>query len=483
MYQSTKSIYLLLIAVAFSFTSCKNSDTKTGAETLQESVYHKNFIHLETPTQQFEIDNALGGTIAYKTGTELTIPENAFVTEDNKPVKGKVTVNYREFHSPAEIISSGVNMWYEEENKQSNLYHQNASVASVFSFAQAEEKISNKNMFESAGMMEIRVKVGNKTLKLALGKKIKVNMASNKKESNFNTYSYNDKTQKWSLITAAALVIPNKRKDSAIVALAKKPIPVEPTEPRQAEESTLVFDLDVNYTDFPELSAFKSVLWQYSGDKKNESIKNHSKIFAQEWNDIQVKQINGSNEYELTLKATNKTYTTTVMPVLKGKNLAKAQAQFNKQMEAYQKQKQIYQEQKNYSEKIANVFRKFEIETLGYINCDRPIPIGKIFFTSKIILPKDWEAKNTMIYIVNGQRKSVAFIERLNFTISQFENYSIVALSNDKKAALISTENINNAIKGQSISQNLQLQEIPGAIHGSEELDNFLNTHCFNTKP
>ncbi|MBI3512093.1 MAG: hypothetical protein HY064_15655 [Bacteroidetes bacterium] len=113
-------------------------------------------------------ENALtGGTIEYPSGTKIIIPENAFVDANGNTVKGDVTIDYREFRDPVDIMLSGIPMNYDSAGK--------------------------KGHFVSAGMFEMNASVDGKEIFLASGKNVQMQFAVVDTARNFNFYRLDEK--------------------------------------------------------------------------------------------------------------------------------------------------------------------------------------------------------------------------------------------------------------------------------------------------
>lgn len=103
-----------------------------------------------------------GGLVEYPSGTKIFIPANAFVDANGNQVKEEVTIDYREFRDPVDILVSGIPMVYDSAGQ--------------------------KGDFESAGMFEINASVNGKEVFLAPGKKVGVEFAVVDTASTFNFY-------------------------------------------------------------------------------------------------------------------------------------------------------------------------------------------------------------------------------------------------------------------------------------------------------
>ncbi len=106
-----------------------------------------------------------------RTGTTISIPANAFVSQSGDPVKGEVEIRYREFIKPSEIFTSDIPMHW-----------------------QGDEYL------ESAGMFQIEAWQDGQKLELAPGVELEIAMTSTFKDQNYNLYAFNDDNQNWSYV-------------------------------------------------------------------------------------------------------------------------------------------------------------------------------------------------------------------------------------------------------------------------------------------
>ncbi len=112
-------------------------------------------------------------TFLYKTGSQITIPENAFMYEAGMSCDGPVEIQYRELHTVTDFVAANINLDNVEGNKKMHL--------------------------ESGGMFEIEaicLKSGAK-LKLAKNKKIDVLFASKNAITKLTTWFYEKTSKIW----------------------------------------------------------------------------------------------------------------------------------------------------------------------------------------------------------------------------------------------------------------------------------------------
>lgn len=103
-------------------------------------------------TQTYSVTASEGGKFKYESGTEITVPPNAFETMDGKSVNGKVTIKYTEYRTQLDFIKSGIPM----------------------SFHNAKNELVQ---FNSGGMFKIEASIGNEQLKLKTKTDLKINFA------------------------------------------------------------------------------------------------------------------------------------------------------------------------------------------------------------------------------------------------------------------------------------------------------------------
>lgn len=135
---------------------------------------------LDVKQTMYAVDAASGGELTYSSGTVISIPADAFVDAAGNPVKGAVTIDYREFRDPLDFIVSGIPMTYDTAGQTET--------------------------FESAGMFEMNASVNGKEVFLAPGKKVDMAFSSTDAATSFNLYSYNATAGGWDMLDKAGKV-------------------------------------------------------------------------------------------------------------------------------------------------------------------------------------------------------------------------------------------------------------------------------------
>jgi hypothetical protein len=110
----------------------------------------------------YSTNSKTGGLIEYPSGTKILIPGNAFVDANGNAVNGNVTIDYREFRDPVDILVSGIPMVYDSAGQ--------------------------KGDFQSEGMFELNASVNGKEVFLAPGKKVDLEFSVVDTASTYNFY-------------------------------------------------------------------------------------------------------------------------------------------------------------------------------------------------------------------------------------------------------------------------------------------------------
>ena len=275
---------------------------------------------VNVPYTTYKIMAEKSAILDFKTGSKIEIPKNVFVDENGKSLKGEVELRYREFHDPVDFFVSGIPMTFDS--------------AGV------------RYQFKSAGMMEMLAYQNGKPVKMASGKSINIELASNYKGTEYNLYKLDTVKNNWACLgkdevisetTGAKSNSKNekvsfeetsqyksietkteemkKQKEVKIAALPKL-IP-EPQNPKQVKNDKYTFNLDVDAKEYPELALYKGVLFEVGDENKNFD----KSMYDITWDEATIKGGTKKGEnYSLILKKASKKYNLIVYPVFEGKN-------------------------------------------------------------------------------------------------------------------------------------------------------------------
>jgi hypothetical protein len=366
----------LIVAAAIALIVLFDDKTETPQQPFISPPLAQALIASDT----FMIDAESPTDIAYKSGSKLHILAGAFTDAKGHPIKGKVTLKYREFHDQRDIFLSGIPMTYD-------------SAGTTY-------------VFESAGMMEIGASQNGMPLAVNAAKPIKVDMVSHTKEDRFNTYYLDTVTKKWVNLNQANLN-PKQFVDTALhdekpdpllakceqalkqtAALVKaaekeKPMPIV-----KADDAKTKFHIQIDSAEFPEIAVYKGVSFQVKDEKAFDMAS-----ARKTWSDVKLKKLDGS-DYEVTFSRGSKLFKVVASPVLEDKDLAAAQKVYDLKFARYesilserkateekakQEMKRImadqslrdsfYESHMNASQRI---YRAFSVSQFGFYNCDQP---------------------------------------------------------------------------------------------------------------
>lgn len=461
-------VTLLLASSLFLFTQCnpaQNSSNEaiTEQDIPQEAEESSSLLAVrppipgvEVPFKKYKVPVSEGMTIKIETGTVIKIPADAFVDKDGNPVAGEVEIAYREFHDAADIIASGIPMHEPETG----------------------------NYMETAGMFEIRGSQNGEEVFVKGAKEIKIDLASYNEGNDFDFFELGPKDCRWKTLISAkdGQLVPhtNEARQKALAKLDKE-LPSRPIRPRTSDQAkNFVFDLDVNYAKFPELKPFKGIVWEYTGTKNEDNPEKNDWIFKVDWDKINLKKdANGDFQLVLNKIKGDKHFSSSVRPILQGKDMKKALAAFDKKMAEHQKIAQLQESERNRLKGEAKLLRSLAINGFGVYNCDQWRGPGNIQCNAKFSYDKDAgivaDVNKVMVYLVTSNRRSLLplgtnAIARLRFNPN--EENTLVAVLPNNKLAVFSAKDFQKLdiekIKGQE--QNFKLKTSDITITTVEEL-------------
>jgi hypothetical protein len=328
----------------------------------------------------YNVDPVKGGEVRMPNGTRIMVPEKAFVDAKGKLITEPVELKYREFHTQADIIASGIPMVYDSAGQTCN--------------------------FESAGMFDINAFAGSTPVFIADNKNLSVEMASFKPGDDFNFYYYDPQSNNWEC-QGRKTAETNREKQEEIKVLAETPdLPVMP---EKVDKNTPVFNLDVNYSLYPELKEFDGIMWRFAGMNPKQNPDNNPWLFEEDWKYVELNALDKEKAlYKLHLNAGNRAFETVVKPVLKGADYEKALAKFKLKMGSYEQAITIRKQEVDRLQRQADLVRSFEVSQFGIYNWDRiykqplAVPVTANFEFDKKV------DKNAMtVYLISGKDRAV----------------------------------------------------------------------------
>ncbi len=217
---------IVIIAVVFLLFSCDNTISKQKKEE-PKSIFKIPFEELQIKKEKYVVNAKKDTVLNYKTGSQIHIPQNAFVDEKGNVIKGNVNLIYREFNNAFDIYLGGIPMRYDS-----------AGIEQVF---------------ETAGMIDINASVNGKAVFPNPLAPIQVDMISFQKEKDYNVYQLDTTTGQWAYLEKSKMKVDNynKKLDN---------LPTLPTPPKKASPKS--FSIGDDTGEYPELEQYKNVLFE-----------------------------------------------------------------------------------------------------------------------------------------------------------------------------------------------------------------------------
>ncbi len=389
---------------------------------------NKSFItppisQLNIPYTAYKISATKGATIKHKTSnSKIIIPQKAFINKQGQEIIGDVEIQYREFHNQADIIASGIPMNYDSAGVK--YYLESAGMFDIKGYKNGEPifinpkkqitiEFSSKYTDDKFNMYELDTIKRNWTY-LSRDNSIR-NIIKNKKNEDLNIHSESPISKKINeKINTISPKIENEKMiySKKVNQLTKLS---EPLKPSKLNTNKPQFELDVNYKDFPELSAFKNAVFEIGSENKNYD----SKLPDITWNSAEISEgpVKGKN-YILTLSLKNRIEKLIVYPVLSEKDYETAMGIYETKFNEYKK---LLAKKEAEEKKLKE---EFEAKQASYIAEIKKLTEEKI--KENIKYWKEQEEKlNTQFNTINAQEK----VTRI-FQISRFNIYNSDCPSN-----------------------------------------------------
>lgn len=453
----------LLVLTACSREPAKlSSKSKTsGQNDVLADDSGENTVSFNSQAKTYIVKAESAKVIETKRGSRISIPAKAFVDQNGKPVRGKVTLNFSEYLSNGEVIASNIPMVYTNPK-------------------------GKKEQFESAGMFEIRAFQKNDELKLAPGKSIEVTLASTN-PGKFNFYAFDEGKNNWDLKDTDCLPDSNKLKPELAQRLNDLTLnpPVKPKKPIAYKAGDELFDIDVNPNTFPEFKSINGVMWKYLGSDTKKSPAQNPKWFAKKYKYVMMEELPGEDlAYTVTFMTKDDTLKFPAAPVFQGKLLTRKSAEFASTMQVFNETIAEAKQLRLQAASEDKLLRTFKIDALGIYNYDRQfkdeqaIPILASFeFGSEI---SDEQKKYMNVYLVPAQKNVVIKYSKesfKSFAINPNENNKLIAITSQNDMFYLSNSDIqkmgiNASMKGKAVT--FKLRSFKQKANDSKPIDDLL---------
>lgn len=447
----TRLLTLLFSSSLLLAISCDNNPpTETQVNNTEEETTTTTVLtiappikNLDIPFTPYQISGTTAQTITTPSGSTISIPANAFLDENNQPISGEVTIEFREFHTAADIIASGIPI-------------HNPATGEVM---------------ETAGMFEIKGHQNGKEIFVKADKDIAVNLASYNDGDKFNFYALSPKDCSWDDLGTAPPT-PNEERAKELSLLDKEIAEVEQQKRLLLKPSNYVFEFDLNATRFPELKSFKNLLWEYAN--QGPDPKKEDWIFDVNWDNVTLDAAGvGSYQINLVSSTTNQTFTTYVQPVLSPADRKEVAARYQQNIKTITARQEATRLRLNQK---AAISRAFNINGFGIYNWDRWFKQGNLrikpellvnnepmteeeLFSSAyfLVMPEDrgvirYDFENLDKFEFDPKRKNLLLAIQPNGAISYFSVSNFEALNTENIAH---KSLVFNLVKSSLIVDNL----------------------------
>ena len=317
---------IVYISIAMLMIACGGAEENTDGENETSSIINPPFEGDFQNDTIFNIDPTKENVVSTPNGSSIKIPANTLVDEDGNVVTEKVELTFIQYHSPADILASGIPMEYD-------------SAGTV-------------GTFQSAGMFQLNAASKGKEIFIKEGSQVSVDLASDTPEP-YNFYNMDNQNGDWTYdFSPRTPVRSNPRFDPSKF----------PLEPQEASDDAFVLDLNFDLSDYNEISGLEGIVWEYVGDHDSLDPRQNSVVATTMWNNFELEPTYGAAfEYYLTFVKGDLTFTTMVRAALRGESFEKAMAD-------YEQKKQEVADEIDYLQKP--YIRNVEISGFGTFNYD-----------------------------------------------------------------------------------------------------------------
>ncbi len=426
-----KKLNLLLTISFIAIWACNTSSEKTISSAsggTQSVLFKKPIKDFKIPAQVFSVETQTEQKIETSSGTQITIPSEAFETLEGNPVSGEIDIKFKEVRTPAEIMLSGINMLYNNGSETFQL--------------------------QTAGMFEIRASVQGQVLRLKKNKSIDVNMPSTIDGDYSFFYLDEEKGSGWELLADASQDEIHISKNTADPEDTKAQIDAFELKLKQLKETKApkkynpktdhLFDFEVDYSEQEELNKFKNLLWRF---EQKPSKTEAQELASQTWTQKSLKKLDNKEEiYHLQLGNGKKTLDFQIEPIYVSKDYQLALNAFQKVQQDIEKAKDELKALKEKERATDIVYRSYSVSSLGWHNWDRIFKNPALVWLNGDFSfeGNDLNKSELRIYLVTENGSVVQQYDNINFDKMSYDPNkanALVAFTPDGSIGTFSSKN------------------------------------------
>jgi hypothetical protein len=408
------------------------------------------------------IDAAAGATLDLAEGARLVIPRTAFQTDRGTLIEsGEVDIYYRELHDAVDFFMAGVPMTY--------------------------DSAGTRHYLQSAGMIEIIALQNGQKIGLAPGKTIRIELQSTLAPQaggawpNFKVYHLDTVARNWQYFgqsklflveestveNGAASSLEAKIAAEKAALLSADPQPEAPLKPIRPDSKAISFELNLKSGEIPIEAGSEEVVAELkSSDDVWQVLPNcppfNPNDLNLEWQSVRLKH-QKEGGYELTLLSGAKQLRLLAQPVMTNSDYVAATKKYNEALAQYEKDlaewevrnaAQIKEIEERYrhvntpelekttaARKVRHVF---DINALGFWNCDRPAPLAQSSFRIRLIEDQNGQTfPNQTAYLSDQDGHSIYQLHTGRGSTVYFDKnkeYLLWMLTPEGKLALVETQ-------------------------------------------
>jgi hypothetical protein len=310
----------LLPAITILATACSDPKPTEEAKRTSDSIaliqptVNPPIKGVDVPSEEFIVSAEKGDTLYAVSGAIVLFPQNAFVDKNGQPVKGDVTVSYRDFTDPVEFFLAGIPMQYDSAGTQ--------------------------YLFESSGMCELKASKDGKELYVNAAAKPQIHLPAANDNTASSLYYLDQQSGKWinkgkEDVTQVSKKAGDSKKSYQGITqptLVTEKGLEKPVMPSKVTDPGRVIEIEIVPGSYPELDAYNNLKFEIDPADKHFSAKDGE----EEWSDISLAK--GAKEGMYTIKFSNakRKVSYQARPVLDGKDYAAALKAFEKKQAEYQ---------------------------------------------------------------------------------------------------------------------------------------------------
>ena len=425
-------------------------------------VVNRPFHSIQQDAEELIIeDPSQPALLKLRSGAQLKVPANSFIDSDGGLAAGPVKIRFQEFHEAKEIISSGIPMKVRQED-------------------------GGEEWMQTAGMFKIEGYQDNEPVALAEGKTIEVEFRS-RVDGDYDFWFFDEGQGNW--INKGPSGAPQKEElPPEIMEEQQKELekltPRPPVQPKATPEQDKLLFQDLDLRQCPELAGDKPPVLTYAGEDQKLDPRNNKWIAKPGlWRKKELKPTNKPGIYQLTLIG-DSLYSIPVKTALAGKNLAQAQAEYQKLLADYQAKLELVKNKQALFQQQAAFRRTVRIQSFGIHNYDvlwkKPDAVPLLADFDFKGYPEEIK-EVVMVYLITGDNRTVVGLSQQDwryFRFSPSSDNKILAVLPEGRVALFTQsdfrEELENMKKAKGKEYVFQMRIENREVKSKEDLEDLI---------